>query len=85
MNEALAWYATVVCAALVSAFGNYFLGFSVSWPGAFLGLAEAGVGGFSFGWSLARLINLMVGWHEKALLARLERRSIFRFLDEEVS
>ncbi|MHC4108386.1 MAG: NAD(P)/FAD-dependent oxidoreductase, partial [Planctomycetota bacterium] len=29
--------------------GNYLLGFRVTWGGAFLGLAEAGVGGFGFG------------------------------------
>lgn len=67
----------------LSLLGNYFYGFQVSWPGAFLGFIEAGIGAFGFGWSMAKLINAVVGWHERALIARLERRSAFETLDED--
>jgi hypothetical protein len=44
----------------LSLLGHYLLGFQVSWGGAFLGFFETGVGGFAFGYALARLINLVV-------------------------
>jgi len=51
---------------------NYLIGFSVTWPGAFLGALEVLVGGFFFGYVLARAINLVVGWHETAFRRKLE-------------
>jgi hypothetical protein len=56
----------------LSLLGNYLLGYQVSWPGAFLGLAEAGAAGFGFGYMLAKAINAVVGWHERALLRQIE-------------
>jgi len=64
---------------------NYIVGFQVSWAGAFLGLVEIGVLSFGFGWTMARLINAVVGWQERALIRRLERRLLFEAMDKEVS
>jgi protoporphyrinogen oxidase len=64
--------------------GNYFLGFEVSWSGAFLGLFEAGLGGFAFGVLLANAINMTVGLHERALLRRLEVRAALDAVDDRV-
>jgi hypothetical protein len=52
--------------------GNYLVGYEVSWPGAFIGLVEAALGGFAFGYLLAKAINKVVAWHEKALWRRVE-------------
>ncbi len=59
-------------APMLSLLGNYLLGFELSWEGALLGLVEAGIGGFAFGFALARAINAVVGLHEKALRAQIE-------------
>ena len=56
----------------LSLLANYLLGFEVSWPGAFVGLAEAGLGGFAFGWLLARLVNALVAAEGRRLIARIE-------------
>ena len=60
----------------LSLLGNYFLGFTVSWQGAFLGLFEGGLGGFGFGYVLARLINLVISWQKTSLIHRIEAQSI---------
>ncbi|MGH9846484.1 MAG: hypothetical protein ACREEM_47915, partial [Blastocatellia bacterium] len=49
---------------------NYFPGFSPSWPGAFVGLAEAGSFGFVLGFIVAWLRN----WSLEAYAAMLKRR-----------
>jgi protoporphyrinogen oxidase len=56
----------------LSLLANYFLGYNVTWAGALVGLGEASLGGFAFGWLLARTINAVVGAHETALIRRLE-------------
>jgi len=56
----------------LSLLGNYFLGYTVTWPGAWLGLAEAGVLGAAFGWVLARLLNLVIGMEQRALESRID-------------
>ena len=56
----------------LSLLGNYLLGYKVSWGGAVLGFFEAGVFGFAFGFTLAKLINAVVGWHERALWRKIE-------------
>ncbi len=56
----------------LSLLANYFLGYDVTWVGALIGLGEAALGGFAFGWLLARTINAVVGIHETALIRRLE-------------
>lgn len=40
--------------------GNYFIGYTVSWPGAFLILLEAGLAGFIGGSSVAWLRNMVM-------------------------
>ncbi len=44
----------------LSLLGNYLLGYQASWPAAVLSLLETSLGGFLFGYGLARLINLVV-------------------------
>jgi protoporphyrinogen oxidase len=56
----------------ISLLGYYFFGYTVSWPGAFLGLVEAAAGGFAFGGVVAAAINLLIGWHEGVLRRELE-------------
>jgi hypothetical protein len=56
----------------LSLLANYFLGYAVSWPGAFLGLLEAGIGGLALGWVLAHMINALIGYEEGRILARME-------------
>lgn len=56
----------------LSLIGAYFLGFEVSWAGALVGLVEAGLGGFGFGWALAKLINVVVASEERRLRHQVE-------------
>jgi len=56
----------------LSLLANFLLGYQVSWPGAFLGAAEAAAGGYLFGDLLARAVNRVVGWCEAGLRRRLE-------------
>jgi len=51
--------------------GHYFIGFSPTWAGAFVGLAEAGVFGFVLGFLVAGLRN----WVLAAYAALLRRRA----------
>jgi len=60
----------------VSLLGHYFLGYTVSWMGALVGLVEGAIGGFTFGYLLARLINFLIVWHERALIHTIEARSV---------
>jgi hypothetical protein len=64
---------------------HYIVGFRVSWAGAFIGLVEVGLLGFGFGWAMAKLINAVVGWQERALIRRLERLLAFGNDDKEVT
>jgi len=56
----------------LSLLANFLLGYQVSWGGALLGFFEAGIGGFAFGFGLAKVINAVVGWHERALWRKIE-------------
>jgi hypothetical protein len=56
----------------LSILGSFLVGYEVSWGGALVGFFEAGVGGFAFGFALAKLINGVVGWHERALWRKIE-------------
>jgi protoporphyrinogen oxidase len=67
----------------LSLLGNYFLGYSASWGGAFVGLAEAAVGGFVGGWLLAQVINRLTAAELRRLLRRIERRSALGVLEGE--
>jgi protoporphyrinogen oxidase len=55
----------------LSLLGNYLLGYQVSWGGAFLGLFEAGLGGFAFGWVLASMINRVIDREERVVFDRV--------------
>jgi hypothetical protein len=55
----------------LSLLGNYFLSYEVSWGGALLGLFEAGLGGFGFGFALAWMINYVIDREERQLLDRV--------------
>jgi hypothetical protein len=56
----------------LSLLGQYLTGYQVSWTGAIVGFVEAGVLGFSLGWLMAKLINLLVGATESSIRRRLE-------------
>ena len=66
----------------LSLLGNYFVGFTVSWPGLAIGAVEAGAGGFVFGAVLALLINLLVGAYETSCRMRIEMASSLSMLEE---
>ena len=51
---------------------NYLPGFEVSWGGALRGSLVAAAIGFVFGFLLANAINLVVAFHERNLIHRLE-------------
>jgi len=55
----------------LSLLGNYLVGFQVSWPGALIGLIEGCLGGFAFGWSTARLTNLVLRAEERRTFDRI--------------
>jgi len=46
----------------LSLLGNYFPGYSVSWPGALLGFLYGAVAGALFGWTIAAVYNRLVAW-----------------------
>jgi hypothetical protein len=56
----------------LSLLGQYLLGYEVSWTGAFLGFFEAGAFGYGFGWTLASMINAVIGRERRQLLNRVE-------------
>ena len=69
----------------LSLLANYLLGYEVSAAGAVLGLVEAGLGGFGFGYVLASLINGMIGRERRHLLHRVEgMRSMNLFEGDEL-
>lgn len=45
--------------------GNYFPGYRVSWPGAFLGTLYGGVSGAILGWVLATVYNRIADWRTR--------------------
>jgi hypothetical protein len=65
--------------ANLSLLGSYFLGFDARWGGAFLGMFEAGIGGFAFGWLLAKLINLLIAAEELRIVRRIEEQAVDLF------
>jgi protoporphyrinogen oxidase len=61
----------VVIGPNLSLLGNYLLGFKATWTGAFLGLFEAGIGGFVLGNIIAGIRN----WGMKAYAFLVKRRA----------
>ena len=65
----------------LSLLNNYFAGYTVSWPGAFIGGAWAGFVGFVFGWFLAFARNFALATEIVILRARAELTQTRDFLD----
>jgi hypothetical protein len=65
----------------LSLLGNYFLSFEVSWTGALLGGLEAGVGGFVFGFVLAKLINFFTDLVADSVVREVQLEKVFDPLD----
>ena len=60
----------------LSLLGNYFVGFEATWFGAFVGLVEAGMGGFGAGFVLAKLINFVIAAEEQSILRGIETQAV---------
>ncbi|MBA4389177.1 MAG: hypothetical protein C0404_14485 [Verrucomicrobia bacterium] len=45
--------------------GNYFPGYRVTWPGAFIGFFYAGITGAVIAWCVAWIYNVVVHWRRK--------------------
>lgn len=60
---------------------QYFAGYAVSWPGAFIGAVWAGFSGFVLGWFLAFSRNLLVGVMLFVVRRRAEWDQTKDFLD----
>jgi len=45
--------------------GQYFIGYSVSWPGAFIGLVYGLLVGALMGWSIGTIYNRIVGIRQR--------------------
>ncbi len=61
--------------------GQYFIGYTVTWPGAFVGLLWGFVAGFVLGWGFA-LVRNIVFWIWLALIkSRAEMERYGDFLD----
>lgn len=56
----------------LSLLGNYLPGFETTWQGAFIGTAEAGIGGFAFGFIIASLRNWVIAAYASLLKRRAE-------------
>ena len=61
---------------VLSLLGQYLAGYEVSWAGAGVGFLGAGIGGFVFGWLLARMINGLIGWEELLLRRQIVSTTI---------
>jgi hypothetical protein len=44
---------------------NYFIGYSVTWPGAFVGFLYGAITGGVFGWTIGRVYNEVVNVRQK--------------------
>ena len=65
-----------VFSPMLSLIGNYLIGYHVTWTGAVLGLAEGFVGGFLFGYLIARAINAVTRMEEMAFRRQAEMAEI---------
>jgi hypothetical protein len=61
--------------------GQFFVGYSVSWPGVFIGFLWGMGVGFIFGWSLALLRNFAVWIWLMVIRSRAEANEYSDFLD----
>ncbi len=60
----------------LSLLGHYLYGYEATWTGALIGVGEGLARGFVWGYTLAVLINRMVGWQETVLESELEALSL---------
>lgn len=60
----------------LSLIGNYLFGYQVSWPGALLGSVEAGLIGYAAGFTIAKMINLLLGFYETSICRQLQLTEI---------
>ena len=67
----------------LSLLGNFFIGYEVSWTGAFIALLEGAIGGFLFGYLLAKAINTTIEIHKRLLFQRLEMAAAIEAVEEE--
>jgi len=67
----------------LSLLGHYFVGYDVSWVGAFLVALEAWAGGFAGGWLIAKAVNLLVTSYENGIRRRLQMARTLDPLDVE--
>jgi hypothetical protein len=44
---------------------NYFIGYSVSWPGSLVGLLYGALVGGLIGWTIGKIYNAVVGFRQK--------------------
>jgi hypothetical protein len=65
----------------LSLLGHYLVGYQVSWPGALVGGAEAGIGGFGIGYVTGGLMNWLISAHEMGLRGRLQLSRVMDPLD----
>ncbi len=61
--------------------GQYFPGYRVTWPGAWIGYGYGFVTGFLAGWLLATVRNLVVGLYLQIARAKAAASEARRFLD----
>ena len=61
--------------------GQYFIGYTVTWKGAFVGLVYGCLLGFILGFLVALFRNLSVAIYMRAVRARVELSSLTDFLD----
>jgi hypothetical protein len=45
--------------------GNYFIGYSVTWPGSLVGLFYGALFGGVIGWAIGRIYNAVAGFRQK--------------------
>jgi hypothetical protein len=65
----------------VALLGQYFYGYTISWPGALIGFAWGGGTGFVLGWFMAFIRNLVVSIIVFALKTKAELERTADFLD----
>ena len=60
---------------------HYFIGYSVSWEGSFIGLGYGFLSGFVLGWSIALLRNVLVSAYLHIVKLKTYFRTLQDFLD----
>jgi protoporphyrinogen oxidase len=67
--------------AYLQLLSQYFYGYTVTYTGAMIGFAHAFLWGFTFGWVVAYLRNLMLGLYVSFIVHRARSFSVNRLLD----